>query len=44
MIGDGTETDAYMRVVAQRYRVMRTHEWSEEVVSRLREEPGARGS
>ncbi|MEA2289043.1 MAG: hypothetical protein QOD55_1040, partial [Solirubrobacteraceae bacterium] len=38
MIGDGTETDAYMRVVAQRYRVMRTHEWSEEVVSRLREE------
>jgi hypothetical protein len=28
-----------MRVVAQRYRVMRTHEWSEQVVSRLREEP-----
>jgi hypothetical protein len=39
MLGEGTETDAYMRVVAQRYRVMRTHEWSEEVVSRLRDEP-----
>jgi hypothetical protein len=39
MIGELTETDAYMRIVAQRYRVMRTHEWSEQVVSRLREEP-----
>jgi hypothetical protein len=35
---DETETDAYMRVVAQRYRMMRTHAWSEEILSRLREE------
>jgi hypothetical protein len=27
-----------MRVVAQRYRMMRTHAWSEEILSRLREE------
>ena len=34
----GTETDAYMRIAHQRYRVMRTHEWSEEILSRLRDE------
>ena len=27
MIGDGTETDAYLRVAAQRYSLMRTHSW-----------------
>ena len=26
-----TETDAYMRVVAARYLLLRTHEWSDEV-------------
>ena len=39
MVGtDETETDAYMRVSAQRYRLMRTHEWSEEILTRLREQ------
>jgi hypothetical protein len=38
MLGEGTETDAYMRVSGERYRVMRTHEWSEEIVTRLRDE------
>jgi hypothetical protein len=33
-----TETDAYMRIVGQRYQLMRTHEWSEEILARLREE------
>ena len=33
-----TETDAYIRIVGQRYRMMRTHAWSEEILSRLREE------
>jgi hypothetical protein len=33
-----TETDAYMRIVGQRYHLMRTHDWSEEILSRLREE------
>jgi hypothetical protein len=36
MIGAGTETDAYMRVSGQRYRIMRTHEWSEDVLARVR--------
>jgi hypothetical protein len=39
MIGDReTETEAYMRVVAERYFLMRTHEWDEGVLERLRRE------
>jgi hypothetical protein len=38
LIGDGTETDSYMRVVGERYRLMRTHEWNDEVIERLRSE------
>jgi hypothetical protein len=38
MIGRGTETDAYMRVVTERYRLLRTHEWSDQVLDRLRPE------
>jgi hypothetical protein len=39
MIGPGeTETEAYMRVVADRYRLMRTHQWDEGVLERLRRE------
>jgi hypothetical protein len=33
-----TETDAYIRIVAQRYRLMRTFEWSEEILARLQDE------
>ncbi|HEX2103957.1 MAG TPA: hypothetical protein VHF51_09925 [Solirubrobacteraceae bacterium] len=42
MIGDGTETEAYMRIVGQRYRMMRTHEWNEEILARLREKRDSR--
>ncbi len=39
LIDEGeTETDAYMRVAADRYRVLRTHEWSDEVIENLRRE------
>jgi hypothetical protein len=38
MLGSGTETDAYMRVSGQRYRLMRTHEWSEDILARVRED------
>jgi hypothetical protein len=31
-----TQTDAYMRIVAARYLLLRTHEWSDEVLERLR--------
>jgi hypothetical protein len=38
LIGSGTETDAYVRVAGERYRLMRTHEWNDEVIERLRSE------
>ena len=38
MIGDGTEADAYLRVANQRYRLMRTHDWSEDILARVRAE------
>ena len=31
-----TEAEAYMRVAAERYRLMRTHQWSDEIIERLR--------
>jgi hypothetical protein len=42
MLGRGTEADAYMRVGADRYRLLRTHEWSEDVLARLRAEEEGR--
>ena len=33
---DTNETDRYMRVVSERYRLMRTHEWSERILTELR--------
>jgi hypothetical protein len=38
LVGKGTETEAYMRVVTERYRLMRTHEWDEGVLERLARE------
>jgi hypothetical protein len=38
LLGKGTETEAYMRVVALRYLLLRTHEWDDAVLERLREE------
>jgi hypothetical protein len=35
LLGSGTETDAYMRVADERYRLLRTHEWSRDVVNRV---------
>jgi hypothetical protein len=35
MIGEETETEAYMRVVGERYLLMRSHEWDESVLERL---------
>ena len=37
MLGGGSEAEAYMRVANERYRLLRTHDWSEEVLERLRE-------
>jgi hypothetical protein len=38
LIGSGTDAEAYQRVARERYRLMRTHEWSDEVIERLRRE------
>ena len=38
LIGSGTDAEAYMRVASERYRLMRTHEWNDEVIERLRQE------
>ena len=44
MIGRGTDTDAYIRVAEERYRLLRTHAWSEEIAQRLRGEERAAAS
>ena len=38
LIRSGTDADAYLRMAEQRYRLMRNHEWSEEVIQRLARE------
>jgi hypothetical protein len=35
LIGDGTEAEAYMRIAAERYRLLRTHRWDDEVIQRV---------
>jgi hypothetical protein len=43
LIRHGTETEAYMRVAALRYLILRTHEWDDAVIEAVRhdlEEPG----
>jgi len=42
LVGEGTEAEAYMRVAAERYRLVLTHEWSDEVIQRLRGLSGGR--
>ncbi len=36
LIGSCTDAEAYMRIARERYRLMRTHEWSDEVIERMR--------
>jgi hypothetical protein len=46
LTGRGTDTEAYDRVAALRYMLLRTHEWSDDVIERLRAElarPASRG-
>jgi hypothetical protein len=38
LIGPRPEAEAYLRVAAERYRVMRTHEWNDGIIARLRSE------
>ena len=43
LIGSSTETEAYMRVSSQRYRLLRTHRWDEEVIKAILEDDPPRG-
>jgi hypothetical protein len=36
LIGSRTEAEAYMRVAAERYRLIMTHDWNDEIIDRLR--------
>jgi hypothetical protein len=36
LIGDRTDAEAYLQLACQRYRLMRTHRWDDEVIDRLR--------
>ena len=38
LIGEGTEAEGYQRVARERYRLIRTHEWNDEIIERLRRE------
>jgi hypothetical protein len=38
LVRGGTETEAYMRVATLRYLILRTHEWDDGVIERLRAE------
>ena len=40
LIGERTEAEAYLHLACQRYKLMRTHRWDDEVVDRLRADPG----
>jgi hypothetical protein len=38
LVGDGTETEAYMLVVSERYLLTRTHDWDTGVLDRVARE------
>ncbi len=42
LIGTGTSTEAYMRLSAERYRLLRTHHWDEETLRRVVEGTGTK--
>jgi hypothetical protein len=39
LVGERTEAEAYLHLACQRYRLMRTHRWDDEVIERLRSAP-----
>lgn len=36
LIGDRTDAEVYLAVASERYRLIRTHEWTDDVIERLR--------
>lgn len=39
LVGDSTDAEAYLRVAAERYRLIRTHRWDDEVIEAIRKRP-----
>lgn len=37
LVGSGTEADAYIWVARERYRLIRAHNWDEEIIGRIRD-------
>ena len=37
LVGGSTEAEAYLRIAGERYRLIRTHRWDDEVIAELRE-------
>ena len=37
LLGKRTDAEAYLAVASERYRLIRTHDWNEEVIERLRQ-------
>lgn len=37
LLGKRTEAEAYLAVASERYRLIRTHDWNDEVIARLRQ-------
>jgi len=35
LISGQTPTEAYMRIAAERYRLLRTHDWSDDVLQQV---------
>jgi hypothetical protein len=35
LVGEQTDTEAYLRISAERYRLLRTHRWDEEILQRV---------
>jgi hypothetical protein len=42
LVEGGTDTEAYMNIAAERYRLLRTHEWNEDVLRRVLDGRGRR--
>lgn len=42
LVANRTDAEAYLQLAGQRYRLTRTHRWDDEVVDRLRADPGRR--
>ena len=35
LVGSATDAEAYLVIARERYRLMRTHEWNDEVIEEL---------